>query len=339
MARRQSSLAPVALCIMRWRSVLCTPGQSAVSGVIRSLALGAVLSVMLTTLVTAQSRTVSRGWRVTPNAAVKVYASSGTLSIEAWGEDSVAISGTLAEGESLFGGGSPSGLKLGAEGTTRSGASRLTVHVPAGIQLVVRSGAASVDVRGVTGTADIGSAAGDVKISGELRMIAVESISGDVHVAGSAPTARIRNTNGEIRLAGRYREAVLTNVNGTVHVTGLPIGSARIETVGGDVHVEGRIDASGSLDIETFGGAVSLEFPARQRAALNVRTSSGDISGRLESPLANVMTASLSDAVERVGGASVLMRELGAGPQRAAPVTIRTFRGRVRIDALRRRTE
>jgi Putative adhesin len=298
-----------------------------------------LLSVLRPPDCAAQSRTVSRGWRVTPNASVKVYASSGSLEIEAWGEDSVAISGTLAEGESLFGGGSLSGLKLGAEGTTRSGASRLIVHVPAGIQLVVRSGAASVDVRGVTASADIGSAAGDVEVSGELRMVAVESISGDIHVAGSAPSVRIRNTNGEITLAGRYREAVLTNVNGAIHVTGLPIGNARIETVGGDVRVEGRVDAAGSLDIETFGGAVSLEFPARQRASLNVRTSSGEISGRVEASQANVVTTNLSDHVAHVGGASVLTREIGAGPLRAAPVTIRTFRGRVRIDALRRRTE
>jgi DUF4097 and DUF4098 domain-containing protein YvlB len=232
-----------------------------------------LLLAILTPPAMAQSRTVSRGWRVTPNAAVKIYVVSGSLVVEGWGEDSVVISGTLAAGESLFGGGSLSGLKVGAEGTTRSGASRLVVHVPAGIQLVVRSGAANVEVRGVNASADIGSAAGDVHLSGELRMISVESLSGNVHVAGSAPTLRVRNSNGEINIAGQFRETVLTNVNGAIHLVGLPIGRARIETVEGEVRVEGRVDPAGSLDIETFGGAVSLEFPVRQQAVLDVRTS------------------------------------------------------------------
>lgn len=298
------------------------------SGLSVSVALGA--STMC-----AQSATVARGWRAAPSAAIKIHAPSGLLDVEGWARDSVSITGTLANGETLFGGGSLTGLKLGAEGTATSGSTRLLVRVPMASRLVVRSGAASVGVRGVTGTIDVGTAAGDVTVSGDIESVTVESISGSVHVAATTPSVRARTTRGTLDIAGRIDEAQLTSVSGPVTVYTQSIGRLRIETVDGRVDVRGRLAASGSLDIETFGGPVHLQFPNDQRAALDLRASSGGINGRLETQPGASAPLNLSASVIRNGTAAVVVRAIGVGDGPTPPVTVRTFRGRITIDAFR----
>ncbi len=286
----------------------------------------------------AQSATVARGWRVAPTAAIKIHAPSGTLDVEGWGHDSVAISGTLASGETLFGGGTLTGLKLGAEGTARSGATRLLVRVPMESRLVVRSGAANVEVRGVSGTIDVGSASGDVEVSGDIESVIVESISGTVHVAATSPSVRARTTRGTLDIAGRIAEAQLTSVSGEVTVSAQPIGRLRIETVDGRVRVRGRLAAAGSLDVETFGGPVYLEFPPDQRAALDLRASGGEITGRIAPQPGARAPLDLGTAASRNGTTVSVARAIGGGNGPAPPVTVRTFRGRITVDAVRDRS-
>ncbi len=284
----------------------------------------------------AQPPTVARGWRVAPAAAIKIHAPSGTLEVEGWARDSVAISGTLATGETLFGGGSLTGLKLGAEGTATAGQSRLLVRVPLGSRLVVRSGAAAVTVRGVKGTIDVGSAAGNVMVSGDVESVTVESISGNVRVSATTPSVRARTTRGALDIAGRIDEAQLTSVSGPVTVSA-PIGRMRIETVDGRVDARGRLAALGSLDIETFGGPVHLEFPIDQRAALDLRASNGEIRGSIAAPVGGGPRLDLATAVARNGTTAVVSRTIGGGNGAAPPVTVRTFRGRITVDAVRPR--
>jgi len=291
-----------------------------------------------TSVLRAQAPTVTRGWRVAPLASIKIHAPSGILEVEGWGRDSVAISGTLASGETLFGGGSLTGIKLGAEGTATAGQSRLLVRVPIGSRLVVRSGAANVDVRGVTGSIDVGSAAGDVVVAGEIESVTVESISGDVRVAATTASIRARTTRGTLDISGRINEAQLTSVSGPVTVSAQPIGRLRIETVDGRVSVRGRLAPTGSLDIETFGGPVHLEFPLDQRAALDLRASSGEIRGRIAAPAAGGSPLDLGAVVVRNGTTAIISRSIGSGSGVAPPVTVRTFRGRITVDASRLRS-
>lgn len=304
---------------------------------------GSILTLIVPIAITApavlaQGNAVARGWRAAPAASIKIHAPTGVLEVEGWGRDSVAITGTLATGESLFGGGSLTGLKLGAEGTATAGQSRLLVRVPIGCRLVVRSGGASVEVRGVTGTIDVGSAAGNVDVSGDIESVTVESISGDVHVAATTASVRARTTRGALDIAGRIDEAQLTSVSGPVTVSAQPIGRLRIETVDGRVSVRGPLAATGSLDIETFGGPVYLEFPVEQRAALDLRASGGEIRGRIAASATGGPPLELGTTVVRNGTTTSVTRPIGKGTGAAPPVTVRTFRGRITVDSYRQRS-
>lgn len=278
----------------------------------------------------AQAGPQRRAWRASPTAAIKIHAPSGTLVVQGWGFDSVAITGTLARGETLFGGGTMTGLKLGAEGTATGGRTALLVRVPATARVVVRSGAANVEVIGLTSTIDVGSAAGNVDISGDTQAVTAESISGDVHVAVNAPSVRARTTRGFLEVAGAIREAQLSSVSGRVEVSGVPVGTLRIETVDGDVSVRGNHARGASIDVETFGGAVELTLPATQRVALDLRATDGEIrlAGR---DAGSAEGRALEDAVVRKGTTTSLVRTMGAGSGTASPVTVRTLRGRISV--------
>jgi Putative adhesin len=285
----------------------------------------------------AQGRAVSRGWRAAVTAAIKVHAPTGSVIVEGWDRDSVDLTGALAEGETVFGGGSAAGLKLGAEGTAVRGASRLVIHVPWRARLTVRSGAAEVEIRGVTGTVDIGAAAGNVMVSGELESVIAESISGTIRIAATTRSVRARTTRGTLDVAGQIAEAQLSSVGGEIHVSGQPLGRLRIETIDGGVHVAGRVAASGSLDIETFGGAVRIELPADQQATLDLRTSSAEITGHVDASAGRSAIPNIQSLITRTGSVVSLVHTLGAPTRAAPPITVRTFRGRITIEAQRQR--
>lgn len=284
----------------------------------------------------AQGAAQRRGWRASPTAAVKIHAPSGALVVQGWGRDSVLIEGTLATGESFFGGGTVNGLKLGAEGTATAGRTTLLVRVPAGARVVIRSGSADVKVIGLTATIDVGSAAGNVDVSGDTEAVTAESISGDLHIAVNAPTLRARTTGGRLDIAGRILEAQLTSVSGAITLSAQPIGTVRVETVDGAVDIHGAIAKTGSIDVHTFGGTVDLAFPADQAAALDLRATDGAIAGILTGSQGGIAPLDLRSVAERTGNTMSLSRVIGPPGGPAPPVTVRTMRGRIRLRTLPR---
>jgi hypothetical protein len=283
----------------------------------------------------AQSPTQRRGWRASPNAAIKIHAPSGTLVVQGWTRDSVSIEGTLATGETFFGGGTVNGLKLGVEGTATGGRTALRVRVPATARIVVRSGAADVQVIGLTSTIDVGSAAGNVDVSGDTDAITAESISGALHITVNAPVVRARTTQGRLDIAGRILEAQLTSVSGAITLSAQPIGTVRVETVDGAVDIRGPIAPTGSIDIQTFGGTVDLVFPPQQGAAVDLRTASGAIVGLLRDRGTGTTVDARATATQ-TGKSTTLTRVIGPSGAPAPAVTVRTLRGRIRLGSLPR---
>jgi hypothetical protein len=278
-----------------------------------------------------EARTDSRGWHALPTASLKIHAPTGTLIVEGWDRDSVDCVATLATGETLFGGGSVTGLKFGAEGTARGGSTRLFVRIPVDARLVVRSGSSNVDVSGVNGTIDVGSAAGDIDVSGTIETVIAESISGSVHVAGQIASVRARTTRGRLEIAGTIGDAQLNSVSGPVSMQGQPLGRLRIESVDGRVLVRGPLSSRGTIDVQTFGGAVNIDLPTGQRASLDLRASNADITGSLDDTRPGGEALDLSRAAVRTGTVMSLVRNIGSAAAARPAVTVRTFGGRIML--------
>ena len=283
-----------------------------------------------TRVAVAQATTVSRGWAAAATALVKLHAPTGTLIVEGWDRDSVAYSGAVASGETSFGGGTRAAIKAGLEGVATGGASRIVARVPRRATLVVRAGAASVEIRGMLGSVDAGSAAGSVTISGTMTDVTAESLSGSVTIAGRMTTLRARTTGGRLAVTGGAGEAQLTTVSGTVVVDGTPLGSVRVSSVNGPVTLSGALAPDALVDVNTFGGDVRITLPRGSRAALDLHSSRGTIAGRLRDGATDV---ELAIVARNSSGGTALQRAVGGAGSAAPNISVRTSRGAIEVSS------
>ena len=273
----------------------------------------------------AQGR-VERGVRAAPDATIRVYNLTGSTRVRGWDADSVAVVATLGPGAgSFYLGGGMQGIKLGVETPqgAATGTAHLDVRVPRGSVVWVKAADASVDVDGVQGGLDLYSVTGDVVVRGAPSTVRAESMEGRVSVDARTPWARVKTASGPIDLAGGIGDLAVTTVGGAVRVAAAGPARARIESVTGDVVVEGRPARGGSWEIETHSGAVTIALDADAGAEITVHTFGGEI----RSDLGRVTTKRQDD----FGG-----RELGiiVGPGGPA-MTVRTFKGPVTVRPLR----
>jgi hypothetical protein len=273
----------------------------------------ALLSVAAARGVGAQhTQAVRDGWPVAATASIKLHVASGAVELVGWARDSVHLQGDMADGERLFALGAPDGLKLGAEGRTVRGESRLTVFVPATAEVTVRSGSAAVRVRDVRGTLDIGAAAGDVDVRGAPTVCRIDALAGHVRVTGSAGALQVRTSRGNIAVAASVRDAQLETVSGSVEVSATELPALRITSVSGNVRVSSARALRAAAHVETFGGDVLIERPATGAAE------------RLQSDTGPVMR----DGVR-------LAPELGVAASSTGLLTVRSFRGAITVRAPR----
>jgi hypothetical protein len=98
--------------------------------------------------------------------------------------------------------------------------------------------------------------------------------------------------------------------------------AGRIETVSGAVGITAGIPPNGQLEVETHDGSVTLSVPASVDARFDLSTVKGSI------------VTKLADGVEESRDRSArfsIGKKAGAG--RGAAISVRTFSGRIRIDA------
>lgn len=265
-------------------------------------------------------QSIDRGFPLSAKGSVKIYNYAGSLRIIGWDRDSVAVSGTAEPAARIFGGGGPDGIKLGVDGSG-PGTPRadLVVRVPATAQVWARGAATTVAVTGVIGQVDVGSVSGDVRVEGAPSELIAETMDGRLEIAGSPGVLRAKTASGALTWRGSGAGATLASVSGRVTAEGGPLGTARIETVTGDVVVSAALRSDASLVVESHSGSIELRLPP-------------------DTPVA--VTA---DAIEVSGPG---LKAQPRAPKRAAPrkieygkpvagesaeVTVRSFKGSVRI--------
>lgn len=283
--------------------------------------LGLVASLLGATALHAQQQ-VDRGFPLSAKGSVKAFNYSGSLRIIGWDRDSVHVTGSADAGARVFGGGGPDGIKLGVEGagpgTPRAD---LVVRVPATAQVWARGAATAVTVEGLIGSVDVGSVSGDVRVEGAPSDLVVETMDGSLEILGSPGTLRAKTASGALTWRGSGSGATLASVSGRVTAAGGPLGTARIETVTGDVVLTAAIRSDASIVIESHSGSVELRL----------------------SPDAPVRVT--ADAIE-LTGPGIKPQSPVPAPKRAAPrrvdygrpvagesaeIVVRSFKGSVRI--------
>lgn len=277
-----------------------------------------LVSVLLAPAAAAQQSV--RGWPAAPDAAVRVFNLAGSTRVIGWDRDSVMVTGTVAAGGRLYGGGGRGAVKLGVEPSTPGGdapAGVLEVRVPHGAALSVKSGTADVEVRDVRNSVEVMSVGGRVTVTGDARQISVESMTGDVLVRSAAPVVRVRTAGGSATIEGAGEDLRVETVSGPIVVRAARPRRTRIESTTGTVTWDGGLAADGTLDVHTHESAVRLTFPATVAAAFELTTYDGLLVNRFGSAAARPSR----------GGKPLRFTVNGGGAQ----VAVRTLKGDVGV--------
>jgi hypothetical protein len=289
--------------------------------------LGSVLALLcLASAAPAQSK-ASRGFHLAPDGAVRIYNLVGSTEIEGWDRDSVAISATIPPGGGqLFAGGSGRAAKLGIESQdpNLSGpGSILVVRLPRAARVWVKTASARITASGLRGEVEVTSITGDLLLTGEPRVVTIESIEGRVEIRGPATLTRIKAGAGNVRLSGIRGEFTVSTVQGGVTVETEEILSGRIETVSGPVEVTGALPPSARFEIVTHDGDAKIHIGPPIDARFDLSTIHGKIVTRM------------FDQPDKIYAERTALFWFGpsAGTERGATVTVRSFKGNIRVDS------
>ena len=237
---------------------------------------------------------VNESREIDATARVDISNVRGAVTVSAWDQAKVEVTGTLGEGSKgleITGGGSR--LSIEVKGPEDSGwfnwGSRsrmedtiLSIRVPTNAELHIDTVSAEITVTGTAGqlleaesvsgkvrvdsTArelEISTVSGSVDLSGRGDRVQVETVSGDIEMRANHSRLKFETVSGNITAAtGDYSEFSGSSVSGDISVRGNPIGDARIsaDTMSGDVRFDMPGDLSARIDAETFSGRIRSDF-------------------------------------------------------------------------------
>lgn len=162
---------------------------------------------------------------------------------------------------------------------------RLTLKVPSGCRLEVRTSSGDVHLSGekaLAGTVRIDTSSGDVTVRSGAHELIADTASGDVHVSGRDLAVLEADTaSGDVRLEDGADRVVVDTASGDVTLRELR-GDLSASTSSGEVRASWRTLAAGeAIKVGTSSGDVSLRLPGALAASGELRTGSGTISSEL----------------------------------------------------------
>ncbi|MFW0772821.1 DUF4097 family beta strand repeat-containing protein [Paenarthrobacter nitroguajacolicus] len=176
------------------------------------------------------------------------------------------------------------------------GAVEITVEVPAGSSLELRSAMGDLRCEGEFGTADLKTDLGHIRVEhcGELQ---AHTDMGDVTVERASGRSRIKTGSGKIRIRDIEGVATVKNGNGNTYIAcasgELSVsaangdvsleragGSTTVKTSNGDITV-GEV-AAGTLTVQTAAGALAVGVREGTAAWLDLNTKYGRVRNALE---------------------------------------------------------
>lgn len=220
---------------------------------------------------------VERGWPLAADGLVKIHNYVGRVRLIGWDRDSVHVSGTVAAHLSIFGGGTRAGIKLGPDGGQREArdVADLIVRVPAGANVSVRGAATDIEAEGLVTAADLSTVGGRITVRGAPQSLVAEAMDGSVTVSGTPSVFRARTATGAIVFDGAALDLALRTVSGAIDVRGGPVGTARLESIAGDVQFHATVQREGQITIETHGGDIEAVVPKESLSRVTARSFRG----------------------------------------------------------------
>ena len=264
---------------------------------------------------------VDERWDIDANATISIENIAGEIVVKGWDRNEAHLTGELGKSvEELEISASSSSLQIEVVNRSERNVDKteLKLMVPKGANVDISAVSADVDVTGLDNEKlTASSVSGDVEVNATSQRISIESVSGDVEFSGQTQRISAESVSGDIDLSGISGEIAATTVSGDVDLQAGPIESAKLETVSGDIVVNGEISDNGKLRAESMSGDVVIYLPASQSGLLKAQS----FSGRIYTDFGSVSHA-------KHGPGSHLKHVEGSG---GAEVRVESFSGNIKL--------
>lgn len=227
---------------------------------------------------------VRRSVDASPRGRVDVELFDGSIQVEGWDKNEVAVSASLSgQSDDLDLESSGNGIEIEVE-SRHPGASTasLEVKVPRGssVRLSVMSGA--VEVRGVEGDVDIEAVSGSILVAGAPRKVVAQSTTGAIDIRSTGSEGfELETVSGSIAVQGTGQRIDASSVAGPIRLRLAGVTSGKIETVSGAIDAALEPGPHARLSLESFSATVILQVPPALAARYELETTSGRIDSEL----------------------------------------------------------
>lgn len=249
-----------------------------------------VLPMLLASAAALAGTPIQQTRNVDAHVHVDIANVKGAVHVTAWNRNQVQVTGTLGQGARP--------LQIEQHGNTLSikvkGAQHhgwfnwnsdsnmepttLDIQVPRGASLAVDTVSATAGIHGLAGgTIKVHSVSGDVRIHADSPKVDVDTVSARVTLAGTMHEADVQTVSGDIIAPQVRHGGDLQTVSGHITLGGGPYARLTMNTVSGDIDVQGALAANGSIEIDSVSGDVSMALPTSLSARVHASTFSGSI--------------------------------------------------------------
>ncbi len=189
---------------------------------------------------------------------VRITVSSGRVSVVGETRDDIEVDGAPFPAQN-------------GELELRGRADPYSVRVPAGTDVVVGSASGNVELSGPLGAVSVTTTSGDVRAEA-VESIDARTVSGKLRVARSGGSVRLTTKSANVRVGRADGEIRISTISGTIEIQAANAGVS-VTTVSGriGVHVAGREP----VRVETVSGKVDITVPEGIRPNVRHRTMSG----------------------------------------------------------------
>ena len=142
------------------------------------------------------------------------------------------------------------------------GGLRVRARVPHGSRAELFTAAADMELLGRYAELAVKSAAGDLKVDGEIEGDAeIKTVSGDVHLHGVGGGLRVQSVSGDVDAASVARGVSVKSVSGDVRIDSTREGQVTVQSVSGDIEIGVAPGTNLDVDAGSVSGELSSEVP------------------------------------------------------------------------------
>lgn len=229
------------------------------------------------------AQSVNKSVPIGPGGEVEIDVLSGKVTVEAWSQNMVEVTGTLGDGvEAIEVEGDEDGVYIEVEYDEHYHGKQavdtdLTIRMPAGASLSIETVSAGVSVSGIGGEVDIETVSGNIELAGKASGLDVETVSGNIFIASAPAESDVSSVSGKIEIEAAGGSIDVENVSGKIMVNGGFIDEGDFSSVTGDITIHAIPRPDGSLDAETMSGVITVVIDAGLIASFDLTTFSGSI--------------------------------------------------------------